>query len=75
MSELSDEDQQILRYLKDRAAAGHEYFRSRHIAEAVDLSAKQVGARLSRIASATDELEIEQWGRSKSTTWRVQPSR
>lgn len=74
MTELTDEDQRILQYLKDRAAAGHEYFRSRHIAEAVDLSAKQVGARLSRIAAASDELEIEQWGRSKSTTWRVKTS-
>ena len=74
MTELSDEDKRILGYLKDRAAAGHEYFRSRHIAEAVDLSAKQVGARLGRIAAASDELEIEQWGRSKSTTWRVTPT-
>lgn len=74
MTELSEEDQRILRYLKDRAAAGHEYFRSRQIAEAVDLSAKQVGARLTRVAKASEEIEIEQWGRSKSTTWRVTPS-
>ncbi len=74
MCELSAQDQRIVRYLRERAASGHEYFRSRQIADALDLSAKQVGARLGRIADTADDIDIERWGRSKSTTWRVRSS-
>ena len=43
MSELSDEDKRILAYLRERAKGGEQYLRSKHIADAIDLTAKQVG--------------------------------
>lgn len=71
MSDLSEDERRIVAHLRDRVANGEIYVRSRQIAEAVDLTAKQVGARLARLAESTDDIEIEKWGRSRSTTWRV----
>jgi DNA-binding Lrp family transcriptional regulator len=73
MAEFSDEDQQILEYLRDAVAKGERYFRAKGIADRVGLSSKQVGARLPRLAEESDEVEIEKWGRARSTTWRVTP--
>jgi len=49
------------------------YFRSKNIAEAIGLSSKQVGARLPELDEKSEEVDIEKWGRAKSTTWRVEP--
>ena len=73
MSELSDEDERILTYLRERAKSGEQYVRSKHIAEAIDLTAKQVGSRLPRLAEYSDDVDIEKWSRARSTTWRVTP--
>lgn len=71
----SDEtdDERILTYLRDSVAGGDRYFRAKHIADAIDLTAKQVGARLPRLAEESEDVEIEKWGRARSTTWRVTP--
>ncbi len=71
MSNLSEEDKQILDHLRDRVSGGESYFRSKNIAEQIGLSAKQVGARLPKLAEESDDVEIEKWGRARSTTWRV----
>jgi len=73
MSELTEEERRIIAYLKDSAARGERYFRARNIAEAIELSSKQVGARLPQIADKVDDLAIEKWGRARSTTWKVTP--
>jgi DNA-binding Lrp family transcriptional regulator len=73
MDELTDEDERILTYLRERARGGERYFRSRHIADAIDLTAKQVGARLPRLAEYSEDVDIEKWSRARSTTWRVTP--
>lgn len=71
MSELSEDDRRIVSHLRTLVGNGEVYVRSRQIAEAVDLTANQVGTRLGRLADKLDEFEIEQWSRSRSTTWRV----
>jgi hypothetical protein len=71
MGKFSKEDRRILDYLKDSVARGESYFRAKNIAESLELSSKQVGARLPRLAEEADEVDIEKWGRSRSTTWRV----
>jgi predicted ArsR family transcriptional regulator len=73
MSKYTDEERRILAYLAESVSRGERYFRSKNIADALGLSAKQVGARLPRLAEKSDEVEIEKWGRSRSTTWRVTP--
>jgi DNA-binding Lrp family transcriptional regulator len=71
MTELTDEDKQILDYLHEQVSRGESYFRSKTIAKHIGLSSKQVGARLPKLDEETDDVEIEKWGRARSTTWRV----
>jgi len=71
MAEFSEEEQRILEYLRERVTAGEGYFRAKGIAESIGLSAKQVGVRLPRLAEKSDDVDIEKWGRARSTTWRV----
>jgi len=71
MGQFSEEDRRILDYLRDSVSRGESYFRAKNIAEQLGLSSKQVGARLPRLAEEADEVEIEKWGRARSTTWRV----
>ena len=72
--ELSGTDRRILAHLCDRVERGDRYFRAKRIADHIGLSAKQVGARLPLLAERTDELDVEKWGRARSTTWRVVPT-
>ena len=74
MSEYSDEDRRILAYLTEQVARGERYFRAKHIAAQIGLSAKQVGVRLPRLAETAEDVEIEKWSRARSTTWRVEPT-
>ncbi|MEF8790138.1 MAG: hypothetical protein V5A61_08435 [Haloarculaceae archaeon] len=73
MGEISEEDERILSYLRESVSAGERYFRAKNIAERVGLTAKQVGARLPRLAEESEDVDIEKWGRARSTTWRVTP--
>ena len=68
--ELSDKQRRIRRYLLDNADC-QMYFKSRLIGEALDLTPKEVGANLSTLAELETELDIEPWGYSSSTTWKV----
>ncbi|MFC6786146.1 DUF7123 family protein [Halobaculum halobium] len=74
MTEYTDEEKRILAYLRDSVSRGEEYFRAKNIAEAIGLSAKQVGTRLPTLAEKAEEVDIEKWGRARSTTWRVELS-
>ena len=74
MSDFTDEDRRILAYLTEQVARGERYFRAKHIAEQIGLSAKQVGSRLPKLDEEADDVEIEKWSRARSTTWRIEPS-
>ncbi|MFB6234074.1 MAG: hypothetical protein ABEH81_15320 [Halopenitus sp.] len=71
MTDYTEEEQRILAYLRDSVSRGERYVRSKTIGEAIGLTAKQVGSRLPQLAEEADEVEIEKWGRARSTTWRV----
>jgi DNA-binding Lrp family transcriptional regulator len=71
MTQLGEEDREILDYLRDSVSRGQSYFRAKNIAEQIGLSSKQVGARLPKLDEESDDVEIEKWGRARSTTWRV----
>lgn len=74
MVELGETDRKILDYLRDSVTRGEQYIRSKTIANQLGLSSKQVGARLPKLDEASDDVEIEKWGRARSTTWRVTQS-
>jgi DNA-binding Lrp family transcriptional regulator len=68
--ELTDKQQRILQYLQ-REAEGQTYFKSRLIAEDLGLSAKEVGANMGALQRGEVAIEIEKWGYSSGTTWKV----
>jgi DNA-binding Lrp family transcriptional regulator len=72
MTEFDDADRRIVSHLRDSVERGQRYFRAKNIASSLGLSAKEVGARLPRLAEKSEDVEIEKWGRSRSTTWRVE---
>ncbi|WP_299274453.1 DUF7123 family protein [Halovenus sp.] len=74
MTELGETDREILDYLRESVSRGEQYLRSKTIAKQLGLSSKQVGARLPKLDEQSDDVEIEKWGRARSTTWRVTQS-
>lgn len=66
---LNRKQRRILEYLQTNAGA-KTYFKSRIIGDELDLSAKEVGTNMPAVASVAD-LEVEKWGYSSSTTWKV----
>ncbi|MDY6780699.1 MAG: hypothetical protein SV760_09210 [Halobacteria archaeon] len=67
----NEEQKRILEHLRDGLERGKRYFKSGSIADATDLSPKQVGVHLGILQEDCDDLEIEKWGYSTSTTWQV----
>ncbi|WP_418284367.1 DUF7123 family protein [Halorubrum sp. DTA46] len=67
---LSAKQAQILQYLRTNAA-DRTYFKSRLIADDLDLSAKEVGANMTAVAEAATDIDVEKWGYSSGTTWMV----
>ncbi|MGM0397395.1 MAG: DUF7123 family protein [Halobacteriota archaeon] len=69
---LSPKQQRILEYLRGKAQT-KTYFKSRVIGDALDLSAKEVGTNMPAVSNV-EGLDIEKWGYSSSTTWKVTPA-
>ena len=67
---LTPKQHRILDYLRDHAG-DRTYFKSRNIGDELDLSAKEVGANMPAIEDADHDLDVERWGYSSSTTWKV----
>ena len=73
MTDYTEEERRIVAHLRDSVSRGERYFRAKNIADALGMTAKQVGSRLPRLAEKSEEVDIEKWGRARSTTWRVTP--
>jgi hypothetical protein len=67
---LTDKQQRILQYLRENGDA-RTYFKSRLIGEDLGLTAKEVGANMTAIADGDFDVDVEKWGYSSSTTWKV----
>ena len=63
----------LRQYLRERVAAGDRYFKSKFIAEDVELSPKEIGALIVRLQESAPDLSIEPWSYTGATTWRVEP--
>jgi len=72
-ADLSEKQRRILGYLRE-AAGTETYFKSRLVAEELDMTAKEVGANMRALLSADHGLIIEKWGYSSGTTWKVTPA-
>ncbi|QLC33115.1 hypothetical protein EFA46_002450 [Halarchaeum sp. CBA1220] len=71
-NESADKESRLRSYLREKAADGELYFKSKFIAEDVDLSAKEIGALMVKLSDSADDLVIEKWSYTSATTWRVQ---
>jgi predicted transcriptional regulator len=70
MSTLSR--QTVRAYLVGTADTEPTYLRARDIADDLDASPKAVAQYLSQLQDDLADMLLEQWGRSKSITWRVE---
>ena len=70
VTDLTEKQLRILGYLREHAPQ-QTYFKSRLIAEDLDMSAKEVGANMPAICDADFDLDVEKWGYSSGTTWMV----
>ena len=70
VAELTDKQARILAYLREEAAT-RTYFKSRLIAEDLDMTAKEVGANMTPLCEGEFDLSVEKWGYSSGTTWMV----
>lgn len=68
--DLTDKQRRIVEYLREHADE-RTYFKSRLVGEALDLSAKEVGANMTAIREGAVDLDVEKWGYSSGTTWKV----
>ena len=60
--------------LRQKAADGEMYFKSKFIADEVDLSPKEIGALMVKIRDSASNLHVEKWSYTSATTWRVEPT-
>jgi len=58
-------------YLRREAADGEAYVKAKFIADDIDLSPKEIGARMTQLQGSLSDLSIEKWSYTGATTWRV----
>ncbi|MFC3957972.1 DUF7123 family protein [Halovivax cerinus] len=68
--DLSTKQYQILEYLREHAGT-KTYFKSRLIGKELGMTAKEVGSNITSLQNGDYDVEIEKWGYSSSTTWKV----
>lgn len=65
----------LVDYLRERLRERDDplYVKSKFVAEEVDCSVKELGARFHRLATTEcqTDLEVERWSYTNATTWRV----
>ncbi len=68
--DLTSKQRRILEYLRNNAAT-KTYFKSRLIGQELGMTAKEVGSNITALQEGDYDIEIEKWGYSSSTTWKV----
>jgi hypothetical protein len=71
-SETETKTERLQAYLRERAADGEMYFKSKFISDEVGLSPKEIGALMVKLRESATDLEIEKWSYTSATTWRVE---
>lgn len=67
---LTEKQNRILEYIIEQLDE-QSFFKSRYMAEDLDLSAKEIGVNLGIISEKVGELDFEKWGKSSGTTWKI----
>jgi hypothetical protein len=66
-----DAERRLGRYLRERSADGEYYFKSKFVADDLDMTPSQIGTLVDRLQGSTTGLDIERWAYTNATTWRV----
>ena len=69
-TDLTDKQRRILAYLREEGRM-KTYFKSRLIGEELGMSAKEVGTNMTAICEGEFDVNVEKWGYSSGTTWKV----
>lgn len=69
--ETVDKETRLREFLSEKVSDGEVYFKSKFIADEVNLSPKEIGALMVKLKDSASELEIEKWSYTSATTWRV----
>jgi len=69
-ADLSEKQARILEYLREEAET-KTYFKSRLIGDDLDMTAKEVGTNMTAIRNGDFDVDVEKWGYSSGTTWKV----
>ena len=67
-------EERLKQFLRRKAKDGELYFKSKFIADEVDLSPKEIGALMVKLSESATDLEVEKWSYTSATTWRVEPA-
>jgi hypothetical protein len=68
--DLSEKQRRILEYLREKGQM-KTYFKSRLIGEDLDMTAKEVGTNMTAIRRGDFDVDVEKWGYSSGTTWKI----
>ncbi|QSG06419.1 DUF7123 family protein [Halapricum desulfuricans] len=68
----ADKRRRVETHLRERVGKEPIYVKSKFLAEELDLSPKEIGSVLGRIAESSSELLVEKWSYTNATTWRVE---
>ena len=68
--DLTTKQREILQYLRENADT-KTYFKSRLIGQELGMTAKEVGSNITALQEGEYDVDIEKWGYSSSTTWKV----
>jgi hypothetical protein len=68
--DLSEKQRRILGHLRTNADT-QTYFKSRLIGDELGMTAKEVGSNMTAIQGGNFDVDVEKWGYSSSTTWKV----
>jgi len=71
LTRLEGDERRPGRYLRERATEGEFYFKSKFIADDLDMTPSQVGTLTDRLKGSASGLTIERWAYTNATTWRV----
>ncbi len=72
--DVASKEERLKRFLLQKAEDGEMYFKSKFIADEVDLSPKEIGALMVKLRDSASELTVEKWSYTSATTWRVEPA-
>lgn len=70
--DFNEKQHRILRYLEREVDSGKEFFKSKFMSDELEMSAKEIGSNMLRLAETAEQLSIEKWSYASATTWRVE---